>query len=226
MANIYIVSTPIGNLKDITFRAIETLKNSELIICEDTRVSKKLLDHYGIKSKLVALNEYNEDEKSYEILSQIKDLGNISLISDAGTPLLSDPGYKFIKKASKAEHQIISIPGASAILTALTTSTMPTNSFTFLGFLSKSATKQQRIFDKYKNENHTIIIFESPHRVVKTLSTLKDAYGDILLTTARELTKKFEEVNTFPISKHLELFETKKPKGEFTIVLNPSIKEN
>ncbi len=226
MANIYIVSTPIGNLKDITYRAIEVLKSSQLIICEDTRVSRKLLDHYDIKTQLTSLNEFNEDEKSYEILSEIKTLENVSLISDAGTPLLSDPGYKFIKRAVKNGHKVISIPGASAILAALTASTMPTNTFTFLGFLPKSPAKQQKIFDRYKSENHTVIIFESPHRIIKTLSTLKDSYGDIVVTTTRELTKKFEEVNILPITRHLELMETKKPKGEFTVVFNPTIKEN
>lgn len=224
MANIYIVSTPIGNLKDITFRAIETLKNSELIICEDTRVSGTLLVHYGIKSKLTALNEFNEEVKSHEILNQIEKLENVSLISDAGTPLVSDPGYKFIKRAGELRHKIIPIPGASALLSALVASGLPTNVFTYLGFLPKSGQKQAKIFEQYKNQNHTFIIFESPHRVIKTLQTIQSVFGDINVSVCRELTKKFEEISNLPISKHLEKFDIKKPKGEFTLVLNP--KEN
>ncbi len=225
MANIYIVSTPIGNLKDITLRAIEVLKTSELIICEDTRVSGKLLSTHDIKAKLTSLNEFNEEMKTHEILSQIESIENVSLISDAGTPLLSDPGYKFINKAIEKGHRIIPIPGASAVLSSLVTSGMPTDKFTFLGFLPKSRVKQEKILRKYENENHTIIIFESPHRIVKTLQTLENVFGNIKLSIAREITKKFEEINTTPIANHLKNFETKKPKGEFTITFNPSIKE-
>ncbi len=226
MANIYIVSTPIGNLKDITYRAVETLKNSELIICEDTRVSKRLFDTYKIDSKLIALNEFNEELKTYEILNLIKDLGNVSLISDAGTPLLSDPGYKFIRAANKLGHRIIPIPGASSILAALVSSNLPTNSFLFLGFLPKSSTKQTKMLENYRNKNQTIIIFESPHRVLKTLKTLLDIFGDINISISRELTKKFEEINTLPITKQIEIYSLKNPKGEFTLVINPVVKEN
>lgn len=224
MANIYIVSTPIGNLKDITLRAIETLKESELIICEDTRVSSKLLSHYDIKVELVSLNEFNEDLKTNAILSQIKNLESVSLISDAGTPLLSDPGYKFVKLAGEVGHKIIPIPGASALLAALVVSGRPTNSFTYLGFLPKSSTKQEKILMQYKNLNHTLVIYESPHRILKTLQTLKNVFGDINFSVSRELTKKFEEVIISPISKHLDYFGTRKPKGEFTLVLNPKVK--
>lgn len=224
MSNIYVVSTPIGNLKDITFRAIEALKNSELIICEDTRVSGTLLSHYGIKTKLTALNEFNEEVKSHEILHQIEKLENVSLMSDAGTPLLSDPGYKFVKRAKELGHKIIPIPGASALLSALVTSGFPTNSFTYLGFLPKSSQKQSKIFEQYKNQNHTLIIFESPHRVIKTLEAMQSVFGDINVSVCRELTKKFEEISNLPISAHLKKFEIKKPKGEFTLVINP--KEN
>ena len=224
MANIYVVSTPIGNLKDITFRAVETLKNSELIICEDTRVSGNLLKHYDIKSKLTSLNEFNEDIKSREIIEEINDLSEVSIISDAGTPLLSDPGYKFINRASAMGHKIIPIPGASAVLSALVASGLPTNSFLYLGFLPKSSVRQVKILEEYKNKNQTIIIFESPHRVEKTLQTILETYGNIIVSTGRELTKKFEEVNNFPIEKHLEFMQTKKPKGEFTLVFNPTVK--
>ncbi len=223
MTNIYVVSTPIGNLKDITYRAIEALRNSDLIICEDTRVSKKLLDAYEIKSKLVALNEFNEDIKSHEILESIKNLSEVSIISDAGTPLLSDPGYKFIKRASKIGHKIIPIPGPSAILAALVASTLPTDKFIFLGFLPKSEGKKVKLLQEFKDQNQTIIIFESPHRVIKTLETIKEVYGNIIVSVARELTKRYEEISNLPAEDHLEILKTKKPKGEFTLTFNPSV---
>lgn len=223
MANIYIVSTPIGNLKDITYRAIEALRNSDLIICEDTRVSKKLLDAYGIKSKLVALNEFNEDVKSHEILESLKNLSEVSIISDAGTPLLSDPGYKFIKRASKTGHKIIPIPGPSAILAALVASTLPTDKFVFLGFLPKSTSKRAKLLEEFKDKSKTIIIFESPHRVIKTLETIRETYGNIIVSISRELTKRYEEINNLPVENHLETFKNKRPKGEFTLIFNPSV---
>lgn len=226
MAKIYVVATPIGNLKDMTLRAIDVLKESELIICEDTRVSSRLLQHYGIKSKLESLNEFNEDEKSYELLNKINSLNNVSLISDAGTPLLSDPGYKFINRAFKKGHKVIPVPGASAVLSALVVSQMPTDKFTFLGFLPKSQTKQAKILSIYKNLNHTIVFYESPHRIVKTLENLKTIFGNVNVSVSRELTKKFEEVQNKQISEILEKFKTKPPKGEFTVVLNPTIKES
>lgn len=226
MANIYIVATPIGNLKDITYRAVEILKGSELIICEDTRVSKKLLDTYEIKPKLVALNEFNEDIKSHEILEAIKNLSEVSIISDAGTPLLSDPGYKFVNRASKMGHKIIPVPGPSAILASLVASTLPTDKFIFLGFLPKSEGKKSKLLQEFKNKNQTIIIFESPHRVIKTLETIKEIYGNIVVSVARELTKRYEEICNLPVESHLEIFKTKKPKGEFTLTFNPSITQN
>lgn len=226
MANIHIVSTPIGNLGDITFRAVEILKNSDLIICEDTRVSKKLLDNYNIKARVTSLNEFNEEQKIYELLAQIENMENVSIISDAGTPLLSDPGYKFIRAASRKGYRITPIPGASAILASLVASSMPTNSFTFLGFLPKSVIKQKKIFEKYRDINMTIVFFESPYRIIKTLQTLKDVFGDINLSVSRELTKKFEEINNLPISQHQKTYENKKPKGEFTLCFNSTVKGN
>lgn len=224
MANIYVVSTPIGNLKDITLRAIEILENSDLVICEDTRVSTRLLNHYKIKVKLEVLNEFNEEQKSYELLSYLRRLENVSLISDAGTPLLSDPGYKFIARAISEGHKIIAIPGASAVLNSLVVSGMPTDKFTFLGFLPKSKVKQLNILKPYKNLNHTIVFFESPHRIENTLQTIQEAFGDITISLSRELTKKFEETSRQSVSEHINGLKSKPPKGEFTIVLNPSIK--
>lgn len=224
MANIFIVSTPIGNLKDISLRAIETLKQADLIICEDTRVSSKLFNHYGIKSRLESLNEYNEDQKSYELLNLIESFPSVCLVSDAGTPLLSDPGYKFIKRAIEKGHTVSPVPGASSVLASLVVSGMPTDKFTYLGFLPKSSVKQTKILEDFKEQNHTIIILESPHRIVKTLETIKSVFGDIKISLSRELTKKFEQIQNENISKLIEGFEKKPPKGEFTLTLNPEIK--
>lgn len=224
MASIFIVSTPIGNLKDISLRAIETLKQADLIICEDTRVSSKLFNHYGIKSRLESLNEYNEDQKSYELLNLIENFPSVCLVSDAGTPLLSDPGYKFIKRAIEKGHTVSPVPGASSILASLVVSAMPTDKFTYLGFLPKSSVKQTKILEAFKGQNHTIIILESPHRIEKTLETIKGIFGDIRMSVSRELTKKFEQIQNDSVKNILEGFRSKPPRGEFTITFNPDIK--
>jgi len=227
MADIYIVSTPIGNLEDITLRAIEVLQSSEVIVCEDTRVTKKILDKYNIiPQKLFVLNEYNEDTKLSELLNQINFFEKVSLVSDAGTPLVSDPGYKFIREAIKKGNNVIPVPGASALLAALVVSSLPTNSFTFLGFLPKSIEKGKRILFEFMNSKRTVIIYESPHRIVKTLELLGEVFGDIYVSVSRELTKKFEENTCLKISEHLKIYNSRKPKGEFTLCFNPKAKLN
>ncbi len=223
MSAVYVVATPIGNLQDITLRGIQTLRDTEIIICEDTRVTQVLLNKFNIKEKkLIALNEFNEEEVIPNILEIVLSR-DIALVSDAGTPLISDPGFRLIREAKKRNILTIPIPGPTAPITALSVSGFPTDKFTFLGFLPKSQAKQYKIFEKYKNENHTVIFFESPHRLTKTLKTLDECFGDISICLARELTKKFEEIINLRISDHLKIYKNKKPKGEFTIIFNPSI---
>lgn len=219
MNNLYIVATPIGNLQDITLRAIDTLKNVELIVCEDTRVTSVLLNKFEIKKPLLSLNEFNEEHISYDILKRLE-TQNVALVSDAGTPLISDPGYRLVKEARKKGVNIIPIPGASAVITALSVSGLPTDKFYFLGFLPKSTGKAQKILEESKQVNATIVLYESPHRIKQLLNLLNITFGDIAITLARELTKVHEEIMSAKISEFQTIYEAKLPKGEFVVMFN------
>jgi len=219
MNSLYIVSTPIGNLQDITFRAVETLKSVDFIVCEDTRVSLKLLNHYGIKKPLVAFNEFNEDQILYEILKKLE-TESCALVSDAGTPLISDPGYRLVKEAKRKGFCVIPIPGPSALIAALSVSGLPTDKFVFLGFLPKSEARAGKLLNKTKLLEQTVILYESPHRIVKTLELIQNIFGDIEITIARELTKIYEEVRSERVSAFIEHFGKTAPKGEFVILFS------
>lgn len=214
---LFIVATPIGNLGDITYRAIDTLKKVDTIVCEDTRVTSTLLNKYEIQKPLIALNEYNEDQIIYSILGKLEH-GNIALVSDSGTPLISDPGFKLVRQAKSKGFEIIPIPGPSALITALSASALPTDRFIFLGFLPKTPSKAEAAIDFVKNLGLTVVLYESPHRLLQTLKTIESVSGDIEVTLARELTKKFEEIVTKTISEHLKDYLSKNPKGEFVIL--------
>lgn len=214
---LFVVATPIGNLKDISLRAIETLKNVDTIVCEDTRVTSTLLSAYEIKKPLIALNEYNEEQIVYSILGKLSS-GDVALVSDAGTPLISDPGYKLLSQAKNKGIKIVPIPGASAVITALSASAVPTDRFIFLGFLPKTPSKAMRGLELVKNLGLTVVLYEAPHRLLQTLKIMEEVYGDIEVTLARELTKKFEEIKTAKISEHLLYYVSKNPKGEFVIL--------
>lgn len=216
---LYIVATPIGNLQDITLRALSTLKEVNTIVCEDTRVTSTLLNKYEIKKPLIALNEYNEEQTVYGILSKLSH-ENIALVSDAGTPLISDPGYKLVSAAKKKGIKIIPIPGPSAITTAISASALPTDKFVFLGFLPKTPSKALRNLELVKMLETTVILYESPHRLLQTLKSIQTIYGDIEVTLARELTKKFEEIKSSKVSEFLRAYASKSPKGEFTILFS------
>lgn len=217
--NLYIVATPIGNLQDITFRAVETLKSVDFIVCEDTRVTSRLLNHYGIKKPLIALNEFNEDQILYEILKKLEN-GSGALVSDAGTPLISDPGYRLVKEAKKKGFLVSPIPGASAIISALSVSGLPTDKFVFLGFLPKSEARAGKLLNKTKLIELTVILYESPHRIIKTLELIKNIFGDIEITIARELTKIYEETRSEKATSLIEHFTKITPKGEFVILFS------
>jgi len=221
---LYIVATPIGNLEDITFRAVEILKNVDVIGVEDTRHSAPLLKKYGISTPTISFYEYNEMKRSEEFLSQLKQGKNIAIISDAGTPTVSDPGYRLISEAAKLDIKIVPIPGASSVLTALVGSGFPTDRFIFEGFLPKKKGRQTRL-EEWKNEQRTIIFFESPHRVEKTLEDCLEHLGDRELSIGREMTKMFEEFHRGRISELLEYFSNEKPRGEFVFVLKAEKKK-
>ncbi|MBI3315698.1 MAG: 16S rRNA (cytidine(1402)-2'-O)-methyltransferase [Candidatus Omnitrophica bacterium] len=217
---LYLVATPIGNLGDITFRAIEILKNVDLIACEDTRHSKILLDHYGIRKSTLSYFDFSEKKRAPEILEKIKNGANIALVSDAGTPGIADPGFRLVEGALRAGVRVEPIPGPSAFLAALSASGLPTDSFIFEGFMPVKSGPRRRKLLLLKEETRTVIFYESPHRLLKTLDDILGTLGDIELVVARELTKKFEEVVREKTSRVLEHFSGKKVQGEFVILFN------
>lgn len=223
MGTLYIVATPIGNLKDISLRAIDVLKSVDLILCEDTRVSGKLLSTYDISKKLIAFNDFNEEARTIEAILNLKIGKNLALISDAGTPLVSDPGYKLVREAIANNIIIESIPGASAAITALTISGMPPDKFFFVGYLSKKDGKRKNQLEDIKKikdiSANTTIIYESPFRVLNTLENIKEIFGDINIAICRELTKLHEETRREKVSESITYFTGHTPKGEFIILL-------
>ncbi len=217
---LYIVSTPIGNLKDITFRAIETLKDVDFIACEDTRVSSILLKHYDIFKELISINAANENSKIELILNRINSGKSCALISDAGTPGISDPGVRLISAAIKSGIDIIPIPGVTAAITALTISGLPSDSFLFEGFLPQKKGRQKKI-QSFIEEERTIIFYESTYRIEKLIKELSEYMPNRFIVVCRELTKKFEEVWRGTPLYLLNSMKDKTIKGEFVIVMSP-----
>ena len=217
---LHIVSTPIGNLEDITLRALRILKEVNLIACEDTRVTKKLIFHYQIQKPLTSYHEHNEKEKAEELVELLESGKNIALVSDAGTPGVSDPGYRLVKLASEKGIEVIPIPGPSAAIAALSVSGLSTSSFAFSGFLPRLDKKRKEFLEEIRERTQTLIFYESPHRVSKTLLSILETLGDRQVSVSRELTKMFEETVRERISRVIEILgERKELKGEFTIVV-------
>lgn len=215
---LYIVSTPIGNLKDITLRAIETLKSVDLIAAEDTRHTKILLDAYEIKKPLTSFFEHNQIRKANDLLEMLKMGKNIALVSDAGTPGISDPGFLMVRLAQENNIPITVIPGVSACITALTASGLPAHRFLFEGFLPpKSGTRRNKLI-ALKDQKAAVIFYESPHRLLKTLKDMQEVWDDPVIVVARELTKKFEEIRKDKASLLIEHFTLHSPKGEFVLL--------
>lgn len=224
---LYIVSTPIGNLQDITLRAIETLQTVDLVACEDTRVTGNLLHHLGIKKDMVVLNDNNEEQKVYDLIGMLESGKHVALVSDSGTPLISDPGFKLVRSAIKKGIQVVPIPGANAITTALSASGLPTDKFLFLGFAPDSLEHKKKLFTGVKELmdlgpstkiSPTIVFYESPHKLLRSLEALKAVFGDIEIVVAREMTKMFEEFLRDTVSNVTEHFTKTAPKGEFVIL--------
>lgn len=213
------VATPIGNLEDITFRALAVLKEVDLIAAEDTRHSRKLLSHFDIHTPLTSYHQHNQQEKGPFLIDKMKDGQKIALITDAGLPGISDPGHDLVVKALEAGIRVTAIPGPSASLTALVISGMPTDRFVFEGFLPRASKERKEALEILKEERRTIILYEAPHRLVSTLEDLLEALGDRPLAIVRELTKKYEEVRRGTLSSLLAYFQEQEPKGEFTLVL-------
>ena len=221
---LYIVSTPIGNLKDATYRSLELLSDVDLIAAEDTRRTGVLLKHYEIKTPLTSFNSYNQAKKSNRLIARIKEGHNLALVSDAGTPGVSDPLYHLVRAALAEYVSVVSLPGPSAVLAALTISGLPVNRFVFEGFLPRKKGRKKLIEDLVQ-EKRTIVLFESPHRIAKTLNELYQAMGDRKAVLARELTKIHEEVIRGTLEDLAVVAEEQKLKGEITLVISGAPKD-
>ena len=217
---LYIVSTPIGNLKDITLRAIETLKSVDFIAAEDTRHTQILLKAYDITTPVTSYYEQNEFSKSKYLLDLLRAGKNIAVVTDAGTPGISDPGFLLIKLAQENNIPMTVIPGPTALIAALSLSGAPAHSFVFEGFLPVKSGARQKKLAGFKSEERTVIFYEAPHRVLKTLEDIKNVLDDPMVICARELTKKFEELKKAKASDLIAHFSKNQPKGEFVILLN------
>jgi len=219
-----IVSSPIGNLDDVSPRAQEALKQADLVACEDTRHSGRLLAHLGIHQRLVSLHQHNERRRLPQLKSQLQQGSTIALLSDAGTPLLSDPGYPLVQAAIELGCRIEPIPGPSALLAALVVSGLPTHAFTFAGFPPPKSGKRQRFYARYADLPHTLVFYESPHRLLASLSDAEAIFGDRPAAVARELTKLHEEVLRASLSQlRAVLGERPSLKGEFVLLIGPAV---
>ena len=216
---LYLCATPIGNLEDITYRVLRTLKEVDLIAAEDTRNSIKLLNHFDIQTPMTSYHEFNKIEKAYQLIGKLKEGKNIALITDAGTPGISDPGEDIVRICYEEGIEVTSLPGAAACITALTMSGRPTRRFCFEAFLPKDKKERAAVLEELKNETRTIIIYEAPHHLLKTIKELQDALGDRELTVCRELTKKHEEKIQTTFSSLLSYYEDKDPRGEYVLVI-------
>ncbi len=216
---LYLCATPIGNLEDITFRVIRILKEADIIAAEDTRHSIKLLNHFEIKTPMTSYHEFNKIEKASYLVQQMKNGLTVALITDAGTPGISDPGEELVKQCFEAGIEVSSVPGAVACITALTMSGLPTRRFCFEAFLPSDKKERQHILNELKKETRTIILYEAPHRLVKTLEELKENLGNRTITLCKELTKKFETASKTTFQEALENFSHTEPKGEYVLVI-------
>ncbi len=216
---LYLCATPIGNLEDITFRVIRTLKEVDLIAAEDTRHSIKLLNHFEIKTPMTSYHEFNKVEKARHLVEQLKSGVNIALITDAGTPGISDPGEELVKQAYEAGITVTSLPGPCAAVTALTLSGLGTRRFCFEAFLPTDKKARQRVLEELKNDTRTLILYEAPHRLCKTLQELLDALGNRRISLIKELTKLHEKVWQTTLLEAIQVLGAQEPKGEYVLVL-------
>ena len=223
---LYVVATPVGNLEDITFRAVKVLGQVDLIAAEDTRHSKKLLSHYDIRTKLVSCHEHNEANKAPQIISHLKNGLDIALICDAGTPTISDPGYKLVTAVAKEEIRVIPIPGCSAAIAGLSISGLPTDSFLFLGFLPKKQQKQRHALEAVKNQTPTLLFSESPRRIKTLIGNMLSILGDRKACLAREITKIHEEYIRGNLSEVLQKLDKKESiKGECSLFIQGQLEQ-
>lgn len=216
---LYLCATPIGNLEDMTYRVVRTLQEADLIAAEDTRNSIKLLNHFEIKTPMTSYHEYNKIEKGKKLVEKLQSGMNIALITDAGTPGISDPGEELVKMCYESGIEVTSLPGAAACITALTLSGLSTRRFAFEAFLPTDKKEKQEILKELANETRTMILYEAPHRLIKTLKELRDTVGNRKITICRELTKKHETAFATTLEEAISYYESNEPKGECVLVL-------
>ena len=216
---LYVVATPIGNLEDITFRALRTLKEVDLIAAEDTRHTRKLLAHYGISTPLTSYHDHSEAEKAPELIAQLRAGKNIALVSDAGTPCIADPGFRLVKGAAEVGITVAAIPGPSMVTALLSVGGLPPNRFAFEGFLPTKRSQRRKALQRLKHEERTLVLFESPQRLPKMLADLEEICGDRQIVVGRELTKMFEEVLRGRVSELRVLFDKRGVKGECAVLV-------
>lgn len=210
---LYCIATPIGNLKDITIRALETMQAASYVVCEDTRVTSKLLSHYGIKKKLIIYNDHSDESDRLKIIQDILEGSSVAFVSDAGTPLISDPGVKLVRECQKQNCYITTLPGASAVTSALVLSGLASHQFSFLGFFDSKK------YETLRYQSGTLIYFESPHRLVQTLEFLSHLKEERLVSVVREISKIYEDVQSGPINTVLNYYRNNPPKGEIVLIL-------
>lgn len=222
---LFLCATPIGNLGDMTPRVVETLNNVDVIAAEDTRNSIKLLNHFDIHTPMTSYHEYNKVEKAKQLVGQLLNGQDIALITDAGTPAISDPGEVLVRMCLDNGIRVTSLPGASACITALTMSGLSTRRFCFEGFLPSDKKEKAMVLKELSKESRTIVLYEAPHHLVRTLNELYEAVGDRKITLCRELTKKFETVMPMTLAKAIQYYESEEPKGEYVLVLEGKSRE-
>lgn len=222
---LYIISTPIGNLADISYRAVHILKHVNLIAAEDTRITSRLLNFYDIKTKYVPYHGYNQKSQTPKLINKLKNNETIALVSDAGTPGISDPAYDLVRAAVREKIRIIPIPGASAMLSALVVSGLPTHNFVFEGFLPLKKGRNTKL-NELKDEKRTLVFYESPHRILKTVRDFVEYFGNRRCIMGREITKKFEEFFHGRLEELLNDLESKKIKGEIVLIVEGSTEKN
>ena len=216
---LYLVATPIGNLEDMTFRAVRTLSEVDLIAAEDTRNSIKLLNHFEIKTPMTSYHEFNKYDKAKVLVDKLLAGTNIAVITDAGTPGISDPGEELVRQALAAGVTVTAVPGACACITALISSGLPTRRFAFEAFLPQDKKEKAEVLAELKDETRTMVIYEAPHRLQKTLAELFDTLGDRRITLCRELTKRHETIEQFALSEAINYYEEHEPRGEYVMVI-------
>jgi 16S rRNA (cytidine1402-2'-O)-methyltransferase len=218
--SLFVVATPIGNLEDITFRAVRTLHEVDLIACEDTRHTQKLLNHYGIKTRTISYHEHNERERSIELVEKLKTGSNIAVVSDAGTPGISDPGFRLVQSAAADNIRVVSIPGPSAAISALVASGIPGDEFLFVGFLPAKSMQRRSRLAQLSQIPATLVFYEAPHRLLQTLNDMHEVLGEREAAVARELTKLHEELLRGKLSELAERFNSEAPRGEFVVIVD------